>query len=155
MKLSTGSFCLPNKKAIRGLVLLIGFLSSANPSFGAVAQDVSTTTKLGDQNITITLESLDPACKSAGPIQVNKTFCFRVLAKGANDAWLKDFQLLKFDALMPGHHHGMITRPKLRAIKSGEYLIEGVKLHMPGEWTINLNLQHGKAQAQVAIPLKL
>ena len=127
----------------------------ANVSAPSHAQELSKDASLNGQKLTITMESLDAGCKVEAKIAVNKTFCFRALVKGASDAWLKDLTAPKFDAVMPGHHHGMITRPKVNAIKPGEYLIEGVKLHMAGDWTINLNLRHGKDSAQVAIPLKL
>jgi hypothetical protein len=78
-----------------------------------------------------------------------------VTVKGANEAWLKGLLVSKFDAVMPGHHHGMVTRPKITNQKPGSYLIEGVKLHMSGDWSLELKLEHGQVSTQVAIPLKL
>jgi hypothetical protein len=121
----------------------------------APAQDLNKSVSLGDQSVNIALEPRDAGCVKKKQIQLNKMFCMAVnmtMAKGTTD---KDLVLKAFDAVMPGHGHGMVTRSKIKASKAGEYLIEGLKLHMPGEWNFKLDLVLGKASAQVAIPLKL
>ncbi len=48
---------------------------------------------------------------------------------------------LAFDGGMPQHGHGFPTQPRVtRALAPGEYLVEGVKFHMSGEWTLRLEL---------------
>lgn len=47
-----------------------------------------------------------------------------------------------FDAEMPEHMHGMITKatpPKYDNKKKG-YIVKGVKLHMPGHWLLKLKV---------------
>lgn len=133
-------------------VIGIIFISSSPQAY---AQELSKAALVAGQNITIRLEPRAPACAQPKAIAVNKLFCLRVSAVSGNELWLKGLRLSKFDATMPGHHHGMITRPKIETKGVGEYWVEGVKLHMRGEWSIVLNFEHDKAKAQVAIPLKL
>lgn len=41
-----------------------------------------------------------------------------------------------FDAQMPEHDHGMFVTPKIIRLKTGKYMIRGVKLHMAGRWEL-------------------
>ena len=48
---------------------------------------------------------------------------------------------------MEAHGHGLPTSPRAVPTKSsGEYVIEGLKLTMAGEWTLLIAVQHGAAQ---------
>lgn len=48
---------------------------------------------------------------------------------------------LVFSAGMPQHGHGTITRPVVtRELGPGEYLVDGVKFHMAGDWTLVLSI---------------
>lgn len=54
------------------------------------------------------------------------------------------FQALSLKSVafrMPGHGHGMLTKPVIKQLTHAQYLVEGVKLHMPGKWLIELRLQ--------------
>lgn len=44
------------------------------------------------------------------------------------------YNLINFDAIMGAHNHGMIVKPKITKVARGEWRIDGVKLHMRGEW---------------------
>ena len=44
---------------------------------------------------------------------------------------------LTFDATMPDHGHGMNVEPTVSSSATGEYLIEGINLHMPGTWKLD------------------
>lgn len=143
------------KKAISNVISAAAAASAVTLASPSSAQVLNKEVDLGGQKVGVFLEAMDGKCVKAKPIMVNKMLCFHLQVKGANDAWLKGLKVLKFDALMPGHHHGMITRPKITAKNSGEYLIEGVKLHMAGDWVLELKLEQGQGAAQVAIPLKL
>jgi hypothetical protein len=49
--------------------------------------------------------------------------------------------LLTIDGGMPQHKHGFVTDPRVtRELGKGDFLVEGVKFHMPGEWTINIRI---------------
>ena len=45
---------------------------------------------------------------------------------------------LKVDADMPGHGHGMITRPEVTALEPGRWQVDGMIFHMPGLWELYL-----------------
>jgi hypothetical protein len=47
---------------------------------------------------------------------------------------------LTFDATMPDHGHGMNVEPTVSSSAAGEYLIEGINLHMPGTWKLDFSL---------------
>lgn len=143
------------KKAISKVIRTAAAACAVILASPSSAQVLNKEVDLGGQKVGVFLEAMDGKCVKAKPIMVNKMVCFHLQVKGANDAWLKGLRVLKFDAVMPGHHHGMITRSKVTAKKTGEYLIEGVKLHMPGDWLLELKLEQGQASTQVAIPLKL
>ena len=44
--------------------------------------------------------------------------------------------LLRVDADMPAHRHGMNYRSTLRALAPGRYVAEGLMWHMPGRWRL-------------------
>ena len=155
MSLSSRAWVVGKKKAAHLIFLLFGLTSATMIGAAAAAQDLGKAVQLADQKLNLSLEPRDPSCRKSGPISVNKVFCLSVTVQGANDAWLKGLRVSKFDAFMPGHHHGMVTRPKVTIQKPGNYLIEGVKLHMSGDWSLELKLEHGQVSTQVAIPLKL
>jgi len=44
---------------------------------------------------------------------------------------------------MPQHNHGLPTAPQVRAAEtSGHYWLEGMRFHMGGEWTLELEVLH-------------
>ncbi len=46
------------------------------------------------------------------------------------------------DGGMPDHGHGLPTKPRVIKSKAvGEFLIEGLKFHMPGLWNLDIILQ--------------
>ena len=47
---------------------------------------------------------------------------------------------LTFDATMPDHGHGMNVGPTVSSPATGEYLIEGINLHMPGTWKLDFSI---------------
>lgn len=49
---------------------------------------------------------------------------------------------VEVDATMPDHGHGMLTRPRHRALGDGRYRTEGMKLHMAGRWAIAATIGH-------------
>ncbi len=61
---------------------------------------------------------------------------------------------VSFDGGMPSHGHGFVTRPRVtRNLGGGEFLVEGVKFHMPGEWVVSVTVQAGASSEQVTWPL--
>jgi hypothetical protein len=50
-------------------------------------------------------------------------------------------RLLRVDADMPAHRHGMNYRPSLDLQADGRFLAQGLMLHMPGRWRIRFELE--------------
>lgn len=53
-------------------------------------------------------------------------------------------RLLKADATMPEHRHGMNYRPAITPLGDGRFRVEGMMLHMAGRWELAFEVQSGK-----------
>lgn len=45
---------------------------------------------------------------------------------------------------MPEHGHGFATAPTVTELGAGDYVVEGLKFHMPGYWEIAFTIQAGR-----------
>jgi hypothetical protein len=52
-----------------------------------------------------------------------------------------DATLVRVDASMPEHQHGMNYRPSLKPLGGGRWRAEGLMFHMPGRWELRLDVQ--------------
>jgi hypothetical protein len=86
----------------------------------------------------------EPAMATTGPVQarwstepmpvpVGEPFVLRVSLCPANA------QLLRVDATMPEHRHGMNYRPSIQATGPGQWRVEGLVWHMAGRWELKLD----------------
>jgi hypothetical protein len=141
------------QKNIAFVVLAVA--STLTFSWLATGQEMHINTAISGQSLDIHLDPSDVGCHASRPIELGRLFCFRLSVTGMNTLQLKDFSLLKFDAVMPEHRHGMVTRPSIKTLAPGKYLIEGLKLHMAGDWKFIMDLKYQKSTSQVAISLKL
>jgi len=58
---------------------------------------------------------------------------------------------LAFDGGMPQHGHGLPTAPRVtRSLGAGRFLVEGVRFHMGGDWTLRVEVV-GPPGADVAV----
>ena len=71
----------------------------------------------------------------AGAIAVGRPFVLIVLLCPA------DAQLLRVDASMPEHRHGMNYRSSLKPLGDGRWRVEGLLWHMSGRWELRLDVQ--------------
>jgi hypothetical protein len=60
-----------------------------------------------------------------------------------------DAQLLRVDATMPEHRHGMNYRPSLKPLGDGRWRVEGLLWHMAGRWELRLDVQHRGAEQRL------
>ena len=70
----------------------------------------------------------------------------------------KPLQVLSFDAEMPDHNHGMIVKPTApKPYGKGErsFLIEGVKLHMPGSWVLKIKTMVNGSTKEIRHPFNV
>ena len=58
----------------------------------------------------------------------------------------------KFDARMPQHKHGMVTKAKVQKVGVLQYRVEGVRLHMPGDWLLEFTILDQKGQTRIEVP---
>ncbi|MCX6125884.1 MAG: hypothetical protein NTV34_14210 [Proteobacteria bacterium] len=86
-------------------------------------------------------------------IPLNQLVRVKVSVEGCNELSRKGLRLVGFDAQMPAHRHGMVTRAKISQMEPGVFLVEGVKFHMPGEWVMEMKWDFKGELKQVAIPL--
>ena len=57
-------------------------------------------------------------------------------------------QLLRVDARMPEHRHGMNYRPSIKPLGQGRWRADGLLWHMSGRWELRLDVQaQGATQA--------
>ncbi|MFN0186856.1 MAG: hypothetical protein ACKVQR_23840, partial [Aquabacterium sp.] len=63
--------------------------------------------------------------------------------------------LLRFDADMPAHRHGMNYRPTIKALQPGIWEVQGVLLHMPGSWRLIVEVQRGNQQQRLTQVLEV
>ncbi len=63
---------------------------------------------------------------------------------------------VSLDGGMPAHGHGFTTSPRVtRALGEGEYLVEGVKFHMAGDWQLRVLVTDSEGSDGIAVPLSL
>lgn len=58
-------------------------------------------------------------------------------------------QLLRVDAHMPEHRHGMNYRPTLQPLGGGRWRAEGLLWHMPGRWELVLEAGLGEQKVRL------
>jgi hypothetical protein len=50
---------------------------------------------------------------------------------------------IRIDGGMPAHNHGLATSPQVTDyLGDGQYLVEGLRFHMPGEWLMQIVIEH-------------
>lgn len=70
-----------------------------------------------------------------GPIAVSRPFALLVTLCPP------EARLLRVDASMPEHRHGMNYRPSLQPLGDGAWRAEGLLWHMPGRWELRLDVE--------------
>ena len=70
-----------------------------------------------------------------GPIAVSRPFALLVTLCPP------EARLLRVDASMPEHRHGMNYRPSLQPLGDGVWRAEGLLWHMPGRWELRLDVE--------------
>ena len=68
------------------------------------------------------------------PIAVSRPFALRVTLCPAAA------RLLRVDATMPEHRHGMNYRTSVQALGDGVWRVEGLLWHMAGRWELRLDV---------------
>lgn len=67
-----------------------------------------------------------------------------------------DNATITLDGDMPQHGHGLPTRPQVtRNLGNGDYLVEGLKFHMPGWWVMDFEITSGEQRDSVRFNMML
>lgn len=88
------------------------------------AQDLIKSTSINGRDFEVSLAPRDNQCQQPSKLILRKMVCMAVLIKSSDKAWLKDLKLSRFDAVMPEHRHGMVTKPKIKSATPGEFLVD-------------------------------
>ena len=89
------------------------------------------------------------------PIAINTMHAWIIHIENNNgvDVLEADIQL---NGGMPEHDHGLPTNPQVtKNLGDGCYLLEGMKFHMGGYWTISFSIDDGNVQDSVTFELNL
>ena len=135
-----------------GLVLLllvaVGVLIS---SMSFVPNDLDySTTRLSEQGLYKVTYSAE-----INPVPINQMLKWTLHVEDA-EGQLVENATITVDGDMPQHGHGLPTRPQVtRYLGNGDYLVEGLKFHMPGWWVVDFQIEAGGQQDQVRFNLLL
>jgi len=121
------------KKAIQHLLLLL--LLSSPQSFAEFSEQtvLSANTPKG---ISIDIFS------EIAPLDINRIHSWQLRLTDIQGSPVSNAQI-ELVGGMPEHDHGMPTQPQITAeTEAGNYLLEGVRFHMPGNWQLDIKLTY-------------
>lgn len=74
------------------------------------------------------------------PIGINQIHSWTLHVETADGQPVED-AVIAVDGDMPQHGHGLPTRPQVtQYLGNGDYLVEGLKFHMPGWWIVEFDI---------------
>jgi len=127
------------------IILIFFFLS--NSSFAST--DYATKKLSENGHYTVSYSS------KLDPIEINNLHAWYVLVKDAEGNLVSD-AIIEIAGGMPEHNHGFPTQPQItQKLGEGCYLLEGMKFHMLGWWTVTLSIEHNEISDTVTFNLKL
>ena len=89
------------------------------------------------------------------PIAINTMHTWVIHVEDINGQPISDAEI-SIDGGMPEHDHGLPSQPQVaRDAGAGNYLVEGMKFHMSGAWTVTMTITHGNISDQVTFNLDL
>jgi hypothetical protein len=127
---------------IAGLLTLVGGALVAIPTQACPLAPASQHSSSGGQHAL----SMTP---SPQPLPFGQTFSLSLVVC---DAAGNPFSgILKADARMPRHKHGMNYRPTVTTAGDGKFLLKGFLFHMPGLWRFTFDLGSGNNRDRIEI----
>lgn len=101
---------------------------------------------------------LSPYIETTSParIPMAKHFALEVqLCGGLDGRDTSTAHLLKVDASMPEHKHGMNYRPIIMPLGSGRFRVEGLMFHMAGHWRLVFDVQSKNGKTRLTHDLQI
>lgn len=90
---------------------------------------------------------------NSSQMPLNQYFDLDVSVLGATKQLLTYEVELEIDAGMRAHNHGMNVKPIIKTLGKGKFRVEGMLLHMPGEWFISFVIRRGTMTDRAEIKL--
>ena len=84
-----------------------------------------------------------------GGVPLNEHFTLEVMVSGV------DPERVQVDADMPAHRHGMLSAPIVSSRGEGLYRVDGMLMHMPGDWVISVLLEGDGPGERFDFPLSV
>lgn len=89
------------------------------------------------------------------PIVINRIHSWVVHVENADGKALEGCAL-EIAGTMPAHDHGLPTRPRVtEELGNGDYLVEGMRFHMNGDWEVTVTIGGCGPRDSLVIPLTL
>ena len=137
-------FYLPQKKIFLSILIAVVWGVYAPLSFAAVTKDSqfvdrehAVTQPSEDGEYVMSLHSTD----SSIPFKKIHSWVLHIETKDGK--FVEDAKVYVFGG-MPVHQHGFPTKPRVKKyLGNGDYLVEGIKFNMPGDWEMRFNIKHG------------
>ena len=132
----TGRFAICLVSTLIGCLFLAASCTESGSQSPAPREPVLST--VGDNGWVRFKLELDPPAP-----ELNGFFEVRTVVEDADTGEPIVGALLTLDITMPEHGHGMMTRPKSTELGGGRHETLGSKLHMYGDWVIEVALESG------------
>ena len=89
------------------------------------------------------------------PIPVNAIHAWKLHIETSAGRPVTD-AAITVDGGMPAHGHGLPTEPQItRNLGGGDYLVEGMKFHMQGQWVVTFQITAGNREDTVTFEFGL
>lgn len=122
-------------------VLIMLFISAmSGTAYAACPPDAADGTVVGKGDLMLAYRPLLKSQSGSMPMAQHFAMEVQLCGKGGASTAL----LTGVDASMPAHKHGMNYRPTIKPLGNGRFRIDGMMLHMAGQWEFAFEVQAGK-----------
>lgn len=133
---------------MKTLLYLLLFSALCNSAFAE--KDYSSDKLSDNKHFQVSYES------KLEPIEINNLHAWIIHIKDSNGKDITDAEIEIVNGGMPEHNHGFPTQPQItKNFANGCYLLEGLKFHMMGWWTLSLSITQKDISDTVTFNLKL
>jgi hypothetical protein len=87
-------------------------------------------------------------------VPINEPFRLELFVLGAEDGRLPVDLEVHVDGRMPQHQHGMLRRARYERRADGGFTAAGLLFHMPGDWTLMIDVRSGAITERAEIQLR-